>query len=70
MKVHLKFLGAVSYARIYKTELENNLTFKDTVKLVREIYPDVKEIEKKVPVVILLNGRKIDLDTPVRDGIE
>jgi len=71
MKVKVKFLAAVSdYAGVYKTELEldDNLTFKDVVKIIRERYPGVREIEGKIPVIILLNGRKVDPDTPVRDG--
>lgn len=71
MKIQVKFLAAVAdYAGVYKAEVEldDNLTFKEAVELIREKYPGVKEIEKKIPILILLNGRKADPDTPVQDG--
>jgi MoaD family protein len=71
MKIQVKFLAAVAdYAGVYKTELEldDDITFKDAVEIIRKKYPGVREIEKKIPILILLNGRKADPDTQVKDG--
>ena len=72
MKVLIKFLAAVSdYTGIHKTELEldnDEIKFGEALNIIREKYPGLKEIEKKVPIIILLNGRKASLDDIVRDG--
>ena len=71
MKIQVKFLAAVAdYAGVYKAEIEldDNMTFKDVVELIRRKYPGVRDIERKIPILILLNGKKVDPGTLVKDG--
>jgi len=72
MKILIKFLAAVSdYTGIHKTELEvdnDEIRFGEILKIIREKYPGLKDIEKKVPIIILLNGRKPSPDDIVREG--
>jgi len=72
MKIHVKFLAAVSdYTGVYKTEIElddEEYTFNKILGFIREKYPGLKEIEAKIPIIILLNGRKPKPDTRVQDG--
>ena len=71
MKVQVKFLAAVAdYAGVYKLELEldSHYTFEEVIEYLRRKYPGLREIEKKLSILILLNGRKVDPNTPVKDG--
>ncbi len=72
MKIYLKFLAAVSdYTGVYKTEIElddKEYTFSEVLDFIRKKYPGLKEIEAKIPIIVLLNGRKPKPDTQVKDG--
>jgi len=71
MRVKVKFLAAVAdYTGVYKTEIEldDGMRFKDVVEYLREKFPGLREIESKLPILILLNGRKVDPETLLEDG--
>ena len=74
MKVKLRFLSVISdYTKIYEAELrldKDVMKFSEVIDIVKEKYPGLKEVEEKIPIILLLDGKKVSSEYLVREGNE
>ena len=71
MKVYVKYLAAVSdYTGVDEEviELGDGATLNDLLSLIRDRHPNIRRIEERFPLLILVNGVNSRLDLKLRDG--